>query len=171
MWNDTDTPLAVFFTFRCYGTWLHGDERGAVDRNNNIYGSPKIKPNSNWSKHNETQLRHSPVTLDAACRSSIDKAIRETCSRRCWPLLALNIRTNHVHSVVAIGTNNSTNALIALKANATRQLRENGLWLHDLTPWAEKGSKRKLWNEKSVWEACDYVMNGQGNDLPDFDWS
>jgi len=44
MWNDTDIPLAVFFTFRCYGTWLHGDERG--DRNNNTYGSPRIAANS-----------------------------------------------------------------------------------------------------------------------------
>src|SRR6266566_1829504 len=25
MWNDTDTPLACFISFRTYGTWLHGD--------------------------------------------------------------------------------------------------------------------------------------------------
>jgi len=40
MWNDTEIPLAVFFTFRTYGTWLHGDERGSIDRNNNLYGVP-----------------------------------------------------------------------------------------------------------------------------------
>lgn len=32
MWNDTDIPLGYLITFRCYGTWLHGDERGATDR-------------------------------------------------------------------------------------------------------------------------------------------
>lgn len=32
MWNDTEIPLAIFFAFRAYGTWLHGDERGSVDR-------------------------------------------------------------------------------------------------------------------------------------------
>ncbi len=32
MWNDTDIPLAYLITFRCYGTWLHEDERGATDR-------------------------------------------------------------------------------------------------------------------------------------------
>jgi hypothetical protein len=63
MWNDTDIPLAVFFTFRCYGTWLHGDERGSVDRNNNAYGSPRIAANSNWQRHNEKLLIHPPVTL------------------------------------------------------------------------------------------------------------
>jgi len=23
MWNDTDTPLAYFISFRTHGTWLH----------------------------------------------------------------------------------------------------------------------------------------------------
>ena len=30
VWNDTDTPLAYLITFRSYGTWLHGDERGST---------------------------------------------------------------------------------------------------------------------------------------------
>ena len=37
--------LAYFITFRCYGTWLHGDERGSVDRFHNIYGMPFIPKN------------------------------------------------------------------------------------------------------------------------------
>jgi hypothetical protein len=44
MWNDTDTPLAYLITFRCHGTWLHGDERGSVDRFHNRYKSPCIEP-------------------------------------------------------------------------------------------------------------------------------
>jgi len=69
MWNDTDLPLGYLITFRCYGTWLHGDERGSKS-----------------------------------------------------------------HS-----------------------------------PWADKGSKRHLWNERSLALAIDYVINGQGGDLPDLD--
>src|SRR6185369_556860 len=30
MWNDTDIPLAYLITFRSYGTWLHGDDRGSI---------------------------------------------------------------------------------------------------------------------------------------------
>ena len=130
MWNDTDIPLAVFFTFRCYGTWLHGDERGSVDRNNNAYGSPKIQPNSNWRKYNEQSLRHEPVTLNAARRRSVEKAVRDLCEKRGWTLLAINIRTNHVHVVIAVGAKRPTNALIAIKANATRQMREDGSARH-----------------------------------------
>jgi hypothetical protein len=94
MWNDTDIPLAVFFTFRCYGTRLHGDERGSVDRNNNIYGSPKIPVSNNWRKHNEQLLLHPPVKLNAARRRSVEKAIRDLCAKRNWKLLAISVRTN-----------------------------------------------------------------------------
>ena len=30
--SDDHIPLAYFITFRSYGTWLHGDKRGSVDR-------------------------------------------------------------------------------------------------------------------------------------------
>ena len=59
--------------------------------------------------------------------------------------------------------------LNAFKANATRKLREDHLWPHPFSPWADKGSKRRLWNERSVANAIDYVLNGQGDDLPNFD--
>ncbi|HEY6247718.1 MAG TPA: hypothetical protein VIX17_27465 [Pyrinomonadaceae bacterium] len=39
--------------------------------------------------------------------------------------------------------------------------------VHEFSPWADKGSKTRLWNE--VANAIDYVPNGQGNDLPNFD--
>lgn len=169
MWNDTDIPLAVFFTFRCYGTWLHGDERGSVDRHNNTYGSPRIGSNNHWKRHNEQLLLHPPARLNAAGRKSVEKAIRDLCEKRGWTLLAINIRTNHVHVVICIGSKRPKDVLIALKANSTRQLREDGQWPHEHSPWADKGSKRNLWNEKSIWEACNYVNNEQGDKLPDFD--
>ncbi|MBL8183148.1 MAG: transposase [Blastocatellia bacterium] len=144
MWNDTDTPLAVFFTFRCYGTWLHGDERGSVDRNHNKYATPRIEGNPNWRKYNEKSLLHPPVSLNAARRKSVEKAIRQLCEIRGWRILAINIRTNHVHVVIAIGEKNPKDALIAVKANATRQLREDSLWIEEHSPWADKGSRRNL---------------------------
>ncbi len=57
----------------------------------------------------------------------------------------------------------------AFKANATRQMRMDGCWNSDRSPWTEKGSKRRLWNEQSIERAVNYVLFGQGDDLPDFD--
>ena len=168
MWNDTDTPLAYFISFRSYGTWLHGDKRGSIDRFHNRYGDPYIPPNETWQGHNRKQLKTDPFILRAKERGSVENAIRETCSIRKWDLQAFNIRTNHIHTVVTSNRKPSI-VLNAFKANATRKLREDQLWAHPFSPWADKGSKIKLWNERSVASAIDYVVNGQGDDLPKFD--
>ena len=169
MWNDTDIPHAYLITFRCHGTWLHGDERGSIDRFHNRFKSPYIDPNKRWHQHNTKTLEGEPVTLDAAQRQSVDAALHEACAVRKWHLHAVNVRTNHVHTVVSIGSIKPERALIAFKANATRQMRQDRCWRRDYSPWAEKGSRRYLWNERSVERAIDYVLYGQGDELPDFD--
>jgi len=168
MWNDTDTPLAYFISFRTYATWLHGDKRGSIDRFHNAYQSPYIPNNEKWRQYNEQLLRAKPLVLKAKQRRSIEAAIRETCKIRKWLLQAINVRTNHIHTVVSANRRAGL-VLNAFKANATRQLRQDGLWSYSFSPWADKGSKRRLWNEQSVARAIDCVVNGQGGDLPDFD--
>jgi REP element-mobilizing transposase RayT len=164
MWNDIDTPLAYLISFRSYGTWLHGDNRGSIDRFHNRYGDPYLPQSEAWERHNRKQRKGATFILGAKERQSVRKAICETCTIRKWDLQALNVRTNHVHTVV---TANCDPELIlnAIKANATRQLREDQLWRHPFSPWADKGSKVWLWNERSVANAINYVLNGQGADL------
>ena len=168
MWNDTDTPLAYFISFRTYGTWLHGDARGSIDRRHNVYGMPYMEANKDWQRFNQQLLRAKPFLLNDRQRQVVEEAIRETCRIRKWTLLALHVRTNHVHVVV---TANKKPELVlnAFKANATRRLREERLWPHKFSPWAFKGSKRRLWNEKSVERAIEYVLYGQGDEPPDFE--
>ena len=71
--------------------------------------------------------------------------------------------------MVSIGTAKPERALNAFKAYATRKMRENGCWHSEYSPWADKGSKRNLWNERSVEKAIEYILYGQGDDVPDFD--
>ena len=121
-----------------------------------------------FARHNRKHRKADPFILRARERQSVRKAIRETCSIRKWHLQALNVRTNHVHAVVTANSKPGV-VLNAFKANATRQLKEDRLWAHRFSPWADKGSKIRLWNERSVANAIDYVLNGQGGDLPNFD--
>jgi REP element-mobilizing transposase RayT len=158
-------PLAYFITFRCYGTWLHGDERGSTDRYRNTPGSPHIARSPFWQGQQAALLRHRPVTLDARRRGAVDAAIRDTCAIRQWRLVAANVRTNHVHAVVDAPCD-PERVLSALKANATRVMRQQGCWPHAHSPWAHGGTKRYLWTEPSLRRAIDYVVNGQGDDLP-----
>jgi len=97
---------------------LHGDERGSVDREHRRYKSPYASANENRHRHNLGTLKGKAVLLDAAQRASVEEAIRETCAYRRWSLLACSVRTNHVHTVVSIGTKKPELALNAFKANA-----------------------------------------------------
>ena len=169
MWNDTDEPIAYLITFRTYGTWLHGDKRGSVSRHNNRFRTLRLKHEPKWLEKNQSRMTSEPVVLNARQRASVKKAIRETCKIRGWGLLAINIRTNHVHVVVTAPERGPGTVVNALKAKATRLLRERGLWSYERSPWVDKASNRYLWNEPSVAAACEYVVYGQGDDLPEFD--
>jgi REP element-mobilizing transposase RayT len=168
MWNDT-IPLGFLITFRCYGTWLHGDERGSTDRHNNVYKSPHIPRNENWKEYNTEALRGTPVKLGVKERQIVERAIRETCELRNWHLMALNVRTNHVHIVVYPGGKEPGRLLNAFKSNATRMLREADLWTNKHSPWADKGSNIYLWTERNLAIAVEYVIDGQGGPLPEFE--
>ncbi|MFN0138938.1 MAG: transposase [Pyrinomonadaceae bacterium] len=169
MWNDTDEPIAYFITFRTYGTWLHGDERGSVNRHHNRYGTSKIRPEQKWRKINSTRLLGEPITLNSKQRACVRNAILETCRIREWTIMALNIRTNHVHVVVTALGKPPGIVLNAFKANSTRLMRDRKYWSSDRSPWVDKGSTRYLWNEESVILACNYVEFGQGDTLPEFE--
>ena len=158
-------PLAYFITFRCYGTWLHG-RAGSVDRFHNRYGTPRLPADAKRKQYNEGLLKQPPVDLNKWRRLVVLEAIKETCTIRKWWLWASNIRTNHVHSVVTARCKAKI-VLNALKANATRKMREAGCWQSDLSPWVRRGSKRRLWTEEDLDGAIAYVMYDQGEPLPE----
>src|SRR6266508_4564324 len=104
-YRDEHIPLAYLITFRAYGTWLHGDQRGSVNRFHNRFGTSLIDPNKRWRKYNHRLLCHSPVKLRSRQRALVEEAIRETCKKRKWEFWATNVRTNHVHTVVGAACN------------------------------------------------------------------
>jgi REP element-mobilizing transposase RayT len=162
--QDRTSPVGYLITFRCYGTWLHGDERGSVDRHHRSYGTPGLQPSTLRRKHDHDLLKQRPVILNSQQRSVTESAIRETCKIRRWELWTVNVRTNHVHAVVS-SSKKPDAVLSALKANTTRALREARLWKSELSPWAFRGSKKYLWDEKQLTDAIAYVELGQGEPL------
>lgn len=167
---DSDSyPLAYPITFRCYGTWVHGDVRGSMDRQeHNVYGAPRIPPNKQLELAEADSLKYPPSILDAAQRAAVEAAIRDVCEYRRFRLDAVNVRTNHIHAVVAAGCR-PEGVMNAFKSYATRRLRDLGLISPGSKPWARHGSTRYLWKPHHVVEAIDYVLYGQGDDPPNFD--
>jgi REP element-mobilizing transposase RayT len=167
--QERSVAKAFLITFRAYGTWLHGDERGSVDRRHyNRFGTSKIRPNTDTVERRTDQLKDVPFLLGAKERQIVEKAIKEVCQVREYVLFALHVRTNHAH-VVAHGPAKPERMMDSFKAYSTRVLRDAGLISSDRRPWCRHGSTRYLWTDEHINKAVDYVINGQGDELPAFD--
>ena len=168
--DDNEFPLAYLITFRCYGTWLHGDARGSYRRSHGVIsGVSRIPIRLGLRKAETTQLKHPPVALNPKQRAIVEKAVREVCLHRKYRLRAINVRTNHVHTVVS-ALREPEPILDAFKSYATRALRQAGLMSARVKPWARHGSTIYLWKERDVDKTVEYVLLGQG-DLSAFDLS
>ena len=166
--ETNEFPLAYLITVRCYGTWLHGDERLTVDRHGlNVYGRERRAPNAKLEDLMRQNMTSEPIVLNETQRATVKSAIEEVCLHRGYYVRAVNVITNHFHVVVSAQSKPEPIA-DALKSYATRKLRETGLIGDELRPWARGRSRRYLWKEKHVSRAIEYVLHGQGA-VPDFD--
>ncbi len=165
IFETNEFPLAYLITIRTFGTWLHGDKRNSVDRHGkNIYGTPDREPNENLVEIMDAELKQPPTILDELQRKVVDSAINELCSSRKYFLHAVNVRSNHAHAVVTAQTKPERIA-DALKAFATKKLREENLVSSELKIWSRGRSRRYLWKPRHLELAIDYVLYGQ-DDLP-----
>jgi REP element-mobilizing transposase RayT len=155
--------MAIYFiTFTCYGTWLHGDKRGSHDRKTH----QQFAPDPALEAQMRLRMNHPPFELTGPMRKTVREAIIEHCGFKAWMIHELNVRTNHVHLVVSAEAS-ASRVLNAVKAYATRALREAGLVDAGRPVWTERGSKSSLETEEDFQSACAYVRDGQGPDLPD----
>lgn len=148
-------------TWTCHGTWLPGDARGWVDSSNNAYGTSMGKPDAALQARACAIATGTGQFLTDAERELVDAAIREHCAFRVWELLALNVRTNHVHVVLRAATHRPEIVIGQLKSRATLALREAGLRDTNARVWAREGSTRYLYFEEAVSGAVKYVRDGQ----------
>ena len=145
-------PLAYFITFTTYGTWLHGDERGSVER-----GGVHVDENNRRVFFEQSLMKHAPVILTAAQRRIVDETVRRVAQYRGWRLDALNVRTNHVHSVIS-GDDSGTKILADLKSWSTRELRQRGEFETDAEIWTAGGSAIPRFTEEE-WQESVYYVN------------
>ena len=93
--QDRSTPVAYFITIHTYGTWLHGDERGSMDRREyNRYGEARIERRPEMEFLERRLMKAPQYSLDAEAREAVEAAFREVCDVRGFRLFAIDIRTN-----------------------------------------------------------------------------
>ena len=158
-----DSPVAFLITFRCYGTWLHGDPRGSIRRGQKV-GEPRIPYRPGLQAAERRRMLSPPAVLEPKQRAVIAQAMLDVCNYRGWSVYAMYVGSVHVHVVVA-GECPPERIMHDLKAYATRRLVEAGYWTRGRPLWARHGSTRYLWNDREVWEAVRYVQQWQDRSL------
>jgi len=157
-------PLAYFITFTTYGTWLHGRDPGSVDELHNQFDTPFLQAASNREAKNRERMSQPPYLLDDQRRSIVRDAIVAECQFRDWSLLALHVRSNHVHMVVSAVADPETIMRMA-KSHASRCLNRAGFESADRKRWTTHGSTRYIWNEKELEDRIIYTLDGQGEPM------
>jgi len=92
-------------------------------RTYNRYGTPAMAANRRLLEEEKAELQHEAVVLNLAQREVVELAIREVCQYRAYVLHAVNVLTNHVHSVVS-APDKPEHVMESFKAYATRKLSE-----------------------------------------------
>jgi|SRR5579871_2752671 len=156
--------MTYFLTFVCYGTWLHGDDRGSMDPRHNVPGHRVIEPNAARVCSARSRMTDGPYELDKQRRACVLNALIQHCEYRTWHLIAAHVRTNHVHVVVGASAP-PENVMTEMKAYASRRLNEIGIDGPDRRRWARHGSTRYLWTRYDVEAAVGYVADGQGDPM------
>ncbi len=157
-------PLAYFLTWTCYGTRLHGDDRGSVDRAHNVRGTPVLAPDPRRNELASGLMMGDVFVLSTQGRSVVEHAIRDHCDIRDWELLSLNVRTTHVHVVVNChGRTSPEQAMSQFKSWGTRRLTGAGLAARGRKLWTDHGSTRWINHGNGLMLAIDYVRRWQGS--------
>jgi REP element-mobilizing transposase RayT len=160
-------PMAYFLTFTCYGTWLHGDDRGSVDDEHSAPGTPWLPTDAGRQAREQGTLAEPPYYLDGPRRKVTLNALCEIARRKGWTLHAVHVRSNHVH-VVVTATGPPERVLNDLKTAATRRLNKAFPAERDRTRWTRHGSTRYLWREEAVAQKVQYVLFEQGEAMERF---
>jgi REP element-mobilizing transposase RayT len=156
--------LRYFITFACYGARLHSDEMGSVDRNHNLVGSRLLEPDPKRVMSERRRMLQDPYVLGQESRAVVLAALRRHCTHRGWDLLAVHVRSNHVHAILEaeIRPERIMNEFKVYASCELNRLGDDGL---GRKRWARHGSTRWLWQDQDVREAIRYVVEEQGEPM------
>ncbi|MGE3180372.1 MAG: hypothetical protein AB7N71_01980 [Phycisphaerae bacterium] len=149
-------PLGYLITFSIFGTRLHGDERGSVDRQHNVYGEPTLGIDHKRNERAKDRMGSAEVRLTNDQQCAVEDAMKEIAARGGWELSAISAADDHVHVVLSGEAQPQK-----IRALAKRWLSDflNARWRQDAPSgwWAEGGSCKYLWDADSLRRAVEYV--------------
>jgi REP element-mobilizing transposase RayT len=160
----SNQPLAYHITFGTYGTRLHGDPRGTVDRSRNKHGDPIIGRNVDWHNLEAGNLVGGPVVFDQDIRGRIEQAVGRVCDRGGWVCHAAACQTNHVHVLITSGDDSKLIRRL-LKRWLSEYLNSEAGAGADVPKrwWTKGGSIKWVWDEAYFQNVCRYIERQQAS--------
>jgi REP element-mobilizing transposase RayT len=151
-----DIPLAYHITFGSYGTRLHGDERGTIDRTMNKPGDPIVGRNEEWARMERALLKYPPVILSHEQRLAIELIVPDVCDRGGWVFSNVAARGDHVH--VLLSTNRAPKAVRKwLKRWLGEELNERWTINEGKRWWVTGGSIKWVWKDWYLRNVYEYI--------------
>jgi len=164
-----------------YGTWLPGDARGSVTSvrdvrpddppgdfrfEHDIPGTPWEEELPGLRRAAAEQMKGPAIHFDVEKAETVLAQFQETAGYRGHVLRAVSIMYNHLHFVVQVPDDPKPGRVLAdYKAYGSRALNRRYGKPPSETWWTDKGSKRKLKDERALAAAIHYVLYKQPNPL------
>lgn len=149
-------PLAYHITWGTYGTRLHGDPRGTVERGDNEYGTPVLGRDAELWEEMRDNLKFPPRKLTREQMLFVEQMVPDICVRGGWEHRESAAGPDHVHVVLS-----SLHEPAAIRRMIKRWLGEelSAVWPlpPDATWWSEGGSIRWIGDPAYLKSATDYV--------------
>ena len=149
--------VTYLITWCCYGSHLPGEE-GIVSKHNNHFGARVFAANASFAHASRAVMPSAPFELDPAQRQLALEAIVDVGRHRRWTILAVHVRTTHVHVVIDADVP-PERVMHDLKSYASRALSR------DQRKWARHGSTRYLYSPETIANAVRYVLEKQGEPM------
>jgi len=180
--------IAYHVTFGAYGFWLPNDPRGSWStfvgawRLFRFGEATKVQVRRSLAHtvHDRSRrvaakraLKHPPVKFSGLEARAVGRGFARACCEGGYGIHACAILPDHVHLVVARAQRPVEQIVGHLKAGATRQLKEEGLWNRNRRPvWGGPGWRVYLNTPEEVRRAVEYVdQNPVREGLPLQRWS
>jgi REP element-mobilizing transposase RayT len=142
--------LAFHSIISCYGFWLPNEPRGSWSSFVASWELFRFGPATKVQTHRS--VAHRPYNRAQA------KIVGQSLQLLPYVILALAIMPDHLHAVIAHTERNIRKIVGHIKAEATRNLRAESMFLEH-SPWADHGWNVYLDSVEDVLRAIEYVNN------------
>ena len=152
----SELPLAYHITFGTYGTRLHGDPKGTVDRAHNRPGDPILGQHDAWMCEEQSRMRFSAMFLTDEQRRFIEHVFTSLCVECQWQYRIVAASPDHVHALLTTRVEAKAVRKL-LKRRLSQTLSERWPLAAGQVWWASGGSIKWIWNESYLSNVHHYI--------------